>query len=377
MSAKLVEGHVLGVENNTQSRIPASKWNALIEDTAIPAPQQVVPAKVLLAQAGVGGGKVLVRDQDGGQDQAIGGAEMVDLALGNVFYVLPECDAPFGKHHLAPPKLAFFVDDRPEITINPNQTGKTIRELFGLSDDVILERDYESPNDELIEPNDAAPFVKGPVFITRHRRVQLHIVVNSKPFTEKEGVKKKMKGREVAALVTDTPDRTEVFRLHKDAPKEDVPLDKEIPIHDCDEFRVIRKDVAGGFEPSRVHRELAKLKQGGMDADFVEQPIPSVIYRNVPARPGYPHLEKTDVLVPVPGGYPGAMIDGAYLPQGSPLLNRVVGAVQGTIMVEGRGWQLVSYHPHNGGGGPPWNKDKHGFHTYVDEILCWIHNAKS
>jgi hypothetical protein len=69
-------------------------------------------------------------------------------------------------------------------------------------------------------------------------------------------------------------------------------------------------------------------------------------------------------------------LDGAHLPEGSPLLGRVAGSPQGVIVaVEGRRWQLVSYHPHNGGGGPPWNKDKHGFHTYIDEILSWIHRA--
>jgi len=36
----------------------------------------------------------------------------------------------------------------------------------------------------------------------------------------------------------------------------------------------------------------------------------------------------------------------------------------------------VSYHPHNGGGGPPWNKDRHGLQTYYTEILSWIQRAR-
>ena len=70
------------------------------------------------------------------------------------------------------------------------------------------------------------------------------------------------------------------------------------------------------------------------------------MYHRLPARKGYPHLTETDVLVPIPSAYPGVMLDGAYLPTGSPLLGRVEGSPQGqTIQALGRTWQLVSYHP--------------------------------
>jgi hypothetical protein len=105
--------------------------------------------------------------------------------------------------------------------------------------------------------------------------------------------------------------------------------------------------------------------------------VPAVIYHDVPARRDYPHLKSTDVLVTLPGGYPGQALDGAYLPQGSPLLGRVVGQVQANIVnALGKAWQLVSYHPHAGGGAPPWSKDKNGFHTYMDELLTWVHLAR-
>ena len=29
-----------------------------------------------------------------------------------------------------------------------------------------------------------------------------------------------------------------------------------------------------------------------------------------------------------------------------------------------------------GGGGPAWNKDRHGLHTYYTEILSWIQRAR-
>lgn len=87
-------------------------------------------------------------------------------------------------------------------------------------------------------------------------------------------------------------------------------------------------------------------------------------------------MATTDVLVPVPAGYPAAMLDLAYLPEGSALIGRVKGAPQTTINAGGRVWRQISYHPHNGGGGPPWNPNVHGFHTYIDELLTWLGGLK-
>jgi hypothetical protein len=355
---------------------PAPKWAALVNDEVIPMPQRRVKVAVIRAQAGIPEHEVLARDYDSPEDVVLDAEATVDLAQGNAFYSLAACAAPVQTHCSAAPKLTLFVDDRPEVTINPHQTGKSIRELFSLADDVNLVRDYESPHDESVAVGDAAPFEKGPVFYTRRRRAQLAIIVNSKRFTEAEGVKRQMTGRQIAAFVSDNPDATEVFRLRKGEP-EAVPLGQEIHIENCDEFRVIRNNVAGGFECARIERELKKLEEGGCRADFIQQPFAAVIYRDVPTRQGYGHIARTDVLVLVPSGYPGQPLDGAHLPQGSPLLGRVAGSPQGVVEAAGRRWQLVSYHPHNGGGAAPWNKDKHGFHTYIDEILCWIHRANN
>jgi hypothetical protein len=353
----------------------APKWAATVNDELIPMPQQHVKVRVIREQAAVGD-DTLVRDHDSPNDVLLRDEETIDLAKGNVFYTVKRCDVKPREHCEAPAKLAYFVDDRPEVTVNPNQTGETIRDLFGLNKNVSLIRDYESAHDEAVEPSDPAPFDKGPVFITRRQHTQLTITVNHKKFTESDGVKRRMTGRQIASLVSDTPDSTEVFRLKK-GEQENVPLDKEIRIENCDEFRVIRNNVAGGFERSRIERELNRFAEGGGRADFVEQPIAAVIYRDVPTRPGYQHIDKTDVMVAVPGGYPGQPLDGAHLPDGSPLLGRVAGSPQGIVVVDGRRWQLVSYHPHNGGGAEPWDKDKHGLHTYFDEILCWIQRANN
>jgi len=375
MNKNTIEGQTTGLAELAQDHGPAPKWAALVEDQTIPMPQRRIRVAVIKAQAEILPEVALVRDHDSPADVVLGDEEIVDLAQGNVFYELAACDAKPRGHGTATPKLALFVNDRPEITINPHQTGKTIRELFGLKDDVSLFRDYESPHDESIGLADPAPFERGPVFYTRRQHTQLKIVVNNKQFTEAEGVKHHMTGLQIATLVSENPRNTEVFRLPKQGDPESVLLDKEICVENGEEFRVIRNNVAGGYEPTRVDRELGKLKQGGCRAEFIQQPCAAVIYREVPARPGYRHLQKTDVLVFVPGGYPGQPLDGAHLPEGSPLLGRVAGSPQGIIVAEGRRWQLVSYHPHNGGGAPPWNKDKHGLHTYYDEILSWIHRA--
>jgi hypothetical protein len=125
----------------------------------------------------------------------------------------------------------------------------------------------------------------------------------------------------------------------------------------------------------RIILELAKLLEGGQVAELVANGREFVIYRAVPtggARLSLP--ETTDVIVPVPPGYPASPIDLAGLPAGSPLLPRAKGGQnpQGVHQVAGITWQLASYHPHNGGGGPPWDQMRHGFHTYFDHLISWL-----
>ena len=130
----------------------------------------------------------------------------------------------------------------------------------------------------------------------------------------------------------------------------------------------------------RIERELAILGEGCQIAQLLTSSGRTlVLYRNVPTSGAKFSLpEVTDVIVPVPPGYPAALIDLAGLPVGSPFLPRVKGGQnnQGTLEADGRHWQLASYHPHNGGGGPPWNKDRHGLHTYYTEVLSWIQRAR-
>jgi len=337
-------------------------------------PQREVQAAVIRAQAGIAEGRTLVRDHNSPQDVVIQNDQIVDLAEGNVFYTLAACEVQPRRHCEEPPKLAFFVDDRPEIAIRAEQTGKTIRELFGIALNAKLVRDTEGPADETIEQNDSANFQDGPVFYTRIQPALLSITVNAQVFTEQDGVKHSMTGQEIAALVyPQIPRETRVW-LVSDGNRE-IGLDEKIEIRGCEVFDVVRKKVDGGYEASRVERELGALRAGGQVVTAVTNPVAAVVYHDLRTRPGNA-VPKTDVLVTIPGGYPAQMLDGAYLPDGSPLIGRVKGSPQGhCVTALSRVWRQISYHPHNGGGGPQWNPAVHGLHTYIGEIVSWLYDA--
>jgi hypothetical protein len=127
----------------------------------------------------------------------------------------------------------------------------------------------------------------------------------------------------------------------------------------------------------RIERELGFLREGRQEVELVTNGRSFVVYRQVPTdglKLGLPRA--TDVIVPVPGGYPASLIDLAGLPCGSPFLARVKGGQnnQGIVEAAGQKWQLASYHPHNGGGGPPWDQNRHGFHTYLAHLIAWLSN---
>jgi hypothetical protein len=108
---------------------------------------------------------------------------------------------------------------------------------------------------------------------------------------------------------------------------------------------------------------------------LLSSPSPAVVYHDLRASPSGP-VASADVLVPVPPAYPGQFIDWAYLPEGSTLIGRVKGSAQEhRIRAVGTVWQQISYHPHNGGGGPAWNPTVHGFHTYAGELISWLRDA--
>ena len=349
----------------------AAKWAAVVDDTSLPMPQQHVAVSVIKAQAGLSPDFVLVRDHNSPEDVVLDDNGSVDLAAGNVFYRLRRCEVePRGTCH-APPKLAFLIDDRPEVTIRSGQTGKTLLELFSIALNAHLFRDRNGSDDPRIGLDTPVNFTDGPVFYTREVEARLAITVNAWVFTDHDGVKVEMTGREIAALVyPDNAGDTSVW-FTSDGNRE-VGLDETIKIRGCEVFEVIRKNVTGGYESERLHREIEQLRLGGLLVTLISEPSPAVIYHDLRAAPGGSGTA-TDVLVPVPSAYPGQFIDWAYLPQESALIGRVKGQPQDhRINALGRVWRQISYHPHNGGGGPVWNPGRHGFHTYFGELLSWL-----
>jgi hypothetical protein len=352
-----------------------AKWCVLVDDVVVPMPQRKVKVRVIRAQAGVPDGFVLVRDHNSPYDVVLNDDQEIDLAEGNVLYRLAACDVQPRQECDSPAKLAFFVDDRAEITTNRNQSGQSLRDLFGLAKNVRLVRDLESPDDIGVAPEANLKFEDGPVYYTRQHESKLRITVNSQVFSEDDGVMAEMKGVQIAALVySDNPTATKI-RWSSNGDRE-VGLEETIHIAACAVFNVTRCTVVAGYEPSRIERELTQLRDGGARVTLSTSPVPAVIYHDVPTRPGY-EPSKSDVVVLVPSGYPGAMIDGMFLPVGSSLINRVPGSPQEReVEANGQRWRLISVHPHDPQKGAAWNPTKHGFQTYYGEVLSWLCNAK-
>lgn len=144
-----------------------AKWATLVNDTLVHAPQRVVGVSVLKTQAGIANDMGLVRDHNSPHDTILREEDEINLADGNVFYSIRRCDVQDRPICDSPAKLAFFVDDRGEITTNPQQTGVSLRELFNVAEDRLLIRDFESPDDDRIEADEILKFDDGPVFVTR------------------------------------------------------------------------------------------------------------------------------------------------------------------------------------------------------------------
>ena len=353
----------------------AAKWALVIDDVVVPMPRRVVPVDLVKELASVPEDFVLVRDHNSPNDVVLDDAAEIDLALGNVFYRLKRCDVQSRDECRDVAKRAWILNDVAEITVRPTLTGKSLRELFNLPAHSTVLRDTEGPNDVAITPDDEIRFEGGPVFVSHEVQAKLKIIVNHTLFTEHDGVKKRMSGLEIAALAyPDNPSETRVIFLSE--ANREVPLDEIITIENCEEFEVVRRGVSGGFERRRVERELSEFATGGQRVTLLDEPVNCVVYHDLPTKPDA-GLGITDVLVPIPGGYPGQMIDWAYLPENSPLINKAKGQPQDhRITALGRVWRQISYHPHHGGGGPSWNPTVHGFHTYRGELVAWLYDLQ-
>lgn len=179
------EGHGGAEAEHVQKCGSAPKWAALIGDRLFPMPRQVLTARDILDQSGHGRDDVLIRDHGGVHDVTLGDDDAVNLGDGNVFRVIPRCEAKPTAQCTEPAKRVFVCDDEWEVTLIAHQTGRTIKRLLGLPTDTLLFRDYESPNDQTIGDDERVEFNDGPVF-TCHGHGAGHgvkIVVNGREKT--------------------------------------------------------------------------------------------------------------------------------------------------------------------------------------------------
>ena len=152
----------------SQNAKTTPKWSAIIGDRLAPMARQRLKAEDILHQSGTRKNVILVRDYNGPNDVGFEADAVVDLAEGNVFRVAQSCERLGQATCKDPAKLAFVADDRFEITIQPKQTGRTLRGLLAIPHEFALLRDLESPHDVPVNDDDHIQFADGPVFVTRH-----------------------------------------------------------------------------------------------------------------------------------------------------------------------------------------------------------------
>ncbi|MCB1276781.1 hypothetical protein [Prosthecobacter sp.] len=221
---------------------PAPKWAAVIEDRLFPMPRQKFVARDILDQTAFGPDVVLQRDHNSSNDVVIDDGQIINLGDGNVFRVIPRCEAKPSSECVEPAKRAFVLDDEWKVTVIPAQTGRTLKRLFDLPDEVELLRDYESPNDVVIANDEHVHHAEGCVFTAR--KLVLTIKVNNNPvrFTKRRVTALEIKQTAIAQGVQIGED----FVLHAITPDGNqgpaIPDDKKLVLKPCDEFRCVAAD---------------------------------------------------------------------------------------------------------------------------------------
>lgn len=224
------------------ARHPSAKQVIVLDDTLYPMPRPKMVARDILDQAGASADVVLKRDYNSTIDHVFADDEEVDLRQGNVFKTAPRCAPVACNIPDARPKLAFVLDDAWEITVNPHQTGHSIKRLMGLPDDAKLMRDFESPIDQPIADDEKVAFQDGPVFTVKD--FSLTIKVNNNAVTV---AKRRMTGLEIKQAAIDQKVKIEItfvlYQLDKDGNLGPAIADNKIVVlHDCDAFRCVAPD---------------------------------------------------------------------------------------------------------------------------------------
>lgn len=230
-------------ESATKRRGEAeAKWAAIVDDRLVPMPRRRLKARDILHQSGAEPGLILVRDYASPNDIGFDPDADVDLADGNVFRTESGCKCSREIPCDAPPKLAFVADDHWEVTIQPEQTGKTLRGLLGIPGDAELLRDHESPKDEPIGEGEKIEFADGPVFITRGGTITVKVNNNPVKFT-----KRRVTGLEIKQTAIAQGVRIEVgFVLYPVKPDGGAGAaigdSEKVKLSECDEFRCVAPD---------------------------------------------------------------------------------------------------------------------------------------
>ncbi|MFA5263920.1 MAG: hypothetical protein WC378_08825 [Opitutaceae bacterium] len=221
---------------------PSAKQALVLDDALYPMPRARMVARDILDQTGASADVVLKRDYNSTIDHIFADDEEVDLRQGNVFKTVPRCAPAPCNTPDASPKLAFVVDDAWEASVNPHQTGHSLKRLMGLPDGAKLMRDFESPIDQPITDDEKVIFQDGPVFTVKD--FSLTIKVNNNKVTVG---KRRMTGLEIKQAAIAEKVKIEIsfvlYQLDKDGnlgPA--IADDKIIVLHHCDAFRCVAPD---------------------------------------------------------------------------------------------------------------------------------------
>ncbi len=365
----------------------APKWAAIVNDRIIPLPRQIVTARTVKEQAGVGDEFLLIRDYQSNVDAALADDAELDLSEGNVFRLLPRCNAPAESDVKdEPAKFAFFVDDVFKVTITSNQTEDSMRRLFGLDPKVQLLRDLESPNDTPIAENESIRFADGPVYIT-YFDIELNCGCGEEPpsagayvirIDDKRYVvrSKSLTGRELLKLAGKNPAE---WLLNQKIRKQFVPidLDQVVDFTACgvERFTTLPNEQSEGRPPSRRQFMLPEPDTEALDAAGVtwetvtERGTNWVIIHGVQL-PEIFVARQTSVAIRIPGTYPPAALDMAYF---SPAVQRqdgkLIANTDGTETIEGVAWQQWSRHYTSSN---PWKPGQYNLFTHFLLSQSWL-----
>jgi hypothetical protein len=367
-----------------QNGVP--KWAALVNDRVIPLPRQILTARTIKEQAGVGRDFLLVRDYQSKTDVVLADDADLDLREGNVFRLTPRCDESTAAACDEPAKLAFFIDDAFEVTINPNQTEDSLRRLFGLNPKIQLLRDLESPNDTPIRGDEPVRFADGPVFVTcfdieSHcdggegppRAGAYAIRIDDKRYVVRA---KSLTGREILKLAG--KNSTE-WLLNQKIRKQFVPIapDQVVDFTACgvERFTTLPNEQSEGRPQVRRQFALPESDTEVLDAaglaweTVIDQGNHWVVIHRVPLPDAFVARE-TSVAIRIPALYPPAALDMAYFaPPVQRADGKLINRTEASVNIEGAAWQQWSRHYSSAN---PWKPNEYNVFTHF--LLCqsWL-----